>query len=254
MAGVSEILSNESNLLGHESIVVQKSDLDPFGFGEYYGNQVTVQGMDKFVELLFEGSRNADVVIVHDWIEFLDEIECPNVYVYFHGSKLRSMPNNEIQYIRDKVNGIILSTPDLLEKCPDGRVLPQPIDLDLFYDYEHDRQFNQLSIQNAYQFPIIEPLIKELYPKCNITIRNNSIPIYYQKMPEMLNRWKEYVDCKIDYAHPPNKIYVPSMTGLQAIACGCDVWNWKKEKLEKSLLRKHDSKKVVKEFLNYIAN
>lgn len=255
MAGVSEILAMESNKLGHKSFVIQKTDLDPFGFGKYYGNTIYINAIDKYVELLFESSRKSDVVIVHDWIEFLDEIDCDNIYVYFHGTKLRGLPDHQLEIIRTKVKGIFLSTPDLLDKCPYGIVIPQPVDLDLFYDYGQDRSFNQLTINRAYQRDLIEPVIKEKFPNCvyyeRSTSPNHLIP--YEQMPDMLNRWKEYVDWKFTYDKPtPKTVNAYSTTALQAIACGCKVYNHKGNLLPKSLLQKHDSKVVVKEFLNRI--
>lgn len=255
MAGVGELLSMEANKGNHRSFVIQKTDLDPFGFGRYYGNTVYINALDKYVELLFESSKESDVVIVHDWIEFLDEIECDNIYVYFHGSKLRTMPEHQIEIVRSKVKGIFLSTPDLLAKCPYGIVIPQPVDLELFYDYGQDRSFNQMTINRSYQREFIEPKIKEKFPNCvyyaRSTSPNHLIP--YEQMPDTLNRWKEYVDWKFDYSKPePKTVDAYSITALQALACGCDVYNYKGNLLPKTLLTKHDSKKVSKEFLSRI--
>jgi hypothetical protein len=255
MAGIGEILSNEANKLGHKSIVIQKRDLDPFGFGDYYGTTIYVDALDKYVELLFETSRKSDVVIVHDWIEFLDEIECPNIFVYFHGSKLRTLPPEQIEEITSKIKGIILSTDDLLQYCPFGKVLPQPVDYDLFKNTNSPRYIDQLTINRKYQRDEIEPIIKSKFPKCVYLERTNMNIIKYEKMPERLNGIKEYVDWKFDYSKPiPNTVNVPSVTGLQALACGCTVLNSEGKKLDKSLLVKHDSKKVTQEFLRYIGS
>jgi hypothetical protein len=253
MAGIGEILSHEANKLGHHSLVIQKRDLDPFGFGDYYGNTVYVDALDKYVELLFESSRESDIVIVHDWIEFLDEIECPNIYVYFHGSKLRTLPPEQIPEIEKKVKGIILSTPDLLQYCPNGFVLPQPVDLELFKNFNKPRSYDQVTINRSYQRDYIEPLIKTRYPKCDYVVRNTTRPIPYDKMPDYLNNIKTYIDWKFDYSKPnPKTINAYSTTALQALSCGCTVVNSNAVRLSKTLLRKHDSKIVVQEFLKYI--
>ena len=253
MAGIGEMLSNEANQIGHKSIVIQKRDLDPFGFGDHYGNTVYVDALDKYVQLLFESSRKSDVVIIHDWIEFLDEIECENIYVYFHGSKLRTLPQEQIDEVVRKVKGIILSTSDLKQFCPDGFVLPQPVDLELFYNQNIDRDIDQLTINRKYQQDIIEPIIRERYPDCKYMVRSTSTPIPYNKMPEYLNRCKVYIDWKFDYSKPiPKTVNIPSTTGLQALACGCTVVNCNAVRLSKSLLTRHDSKNVSKEFLKHI--
>ena len=253
MAGIGEMLSHESNKLGHRSIVIQKRDLDPFGFGDYYGNTVYIDALDKYVELLNDGSKNADIVIVHDWIEFLDEIECPNIFVYFHGSKLRALPPEHLVEIEKRVKGIILSTPDLLQYCPNGFVLPQCVDLELFYNYNQDRNVEQVTINRKYQQDIIEPIIKEKYPNCKYVARSTTMPIPYDRMPDFLNTVKVYIDWKFDYSKPiPKTVDAYSTTALQALACGCKVYNYMDKKLSKTLLTKHDSKKVTKEFLNYI--
>lgn len=252
MAGIGEILSNEANKLGHNSLVIQKRDLDPFGFGDYYGNTVYVDALDKYVQLLFESSRESDVVIVHDWIEFLDEIECKNIFVYFHGSKLRTLPPEQIDEISKKVKGIILSTPDLLQYCPKGFVLSQPVDYELFYDKKAPRYIEELTINRKYNREIIEPIIKEKYPNCVYVERNNMNIISYEKMPDRLNGIKKYIDWKFDYSKPPKTVDAYSTTAIQALACGCKVYNYLGKKLSKTLLTKHDSKIVVQEFLNYI--
>lgn len=255
MAGIGEMLAYEANKLGHQSFVIQKRDLDPFGFGDYYKDTVYIDSIDKYMQLLFDSSRNSDVVIVHDWIEFLDEIECPNIYVYFHGSKLRSLPKEQIETILSKVKGIILSTPDLKEYCQYGNVLPQCVDYDLFYDYGFERSFDQMTINRKYQRDFIEPRIRQRFPNCIYYERNNSRPIPFHQMPETLNRWKEYVDVKFDYSKPePKIINARSTTGLQALACGCKVYDYDGNIVSKNILPKHDSKQVVKEFLNLIAN
>ena len=253
MAGISEILSMEANKLGYQCIVIQKRDLDPFGFGDYYGTDVYVDAIDKYLELLYMSSKKSDVVIVHDWIEFLDEIECPNIYVYFHGSKLRGLPPEQLPEIEKKVKGIILSTPDLLEYYPNGMVLPQPVDMNLFFDKKRERTYPQLMINRSYQRDIIEPTIKAKFPDCIYRERNKHNLLSYRDMPEFLNSVTEYIDWKFDYSKPvPKTICSPSVTGIQALACGCKVIDSNGKKLPKSLLRKHNSVNVTQEFLKYI--
>jgi len=253
MAGVAEILSKESNLLGHESHVIQKRDLDPFGFGDYYKTDIYVDKLDTFVEALNSGSKMVDVVILHDWVEFIEEIECDNIFIFFHGSKLRSMPYKQVENVSRFAKGIFVSTPDLLEQVRYGHHLPAPVDLDLFKDRGESRSWNQLTINRKYQREYIENEIKKVYPECVYYERSMGKPMNYGIMPEVLNKWKSYVDMKYDYSNPePKLLDVYSTTAVQALACGCDVYNGKKKKLPKSLVKTHDSKRVAKEFLKYI--
>lgn len=253
MAGVSEILSKESIALGHESFVIQKRELDPFGFGDFYRTNLIVDRLDTFVEQLNSGSKDADVVIVHDWIEFLDEIECDKIFVFFHGSKLRTLPPEQLDIIRGKVDGIFVSTPDLLEQVRYGHHIPAPVDLDLFKDKGESRSWNQLTINRNYQKDFIEPAIKKEYPECVYYVRSTSKPIRYELMPEILNKWKSYVDMKYDYSKPePKLLDAYSTTAVQALACGCEVYNGLHKKLPKSLVNTHDGKRVTKEFLKLI--
>ena len=251
MAGTAEIFGYYARKLGHYSLVLQLRSLDPFGFGDHYGNTLYFDNYDKLLEAADTLRNESDVIILHDFIEFTPEFDDNNLMYYFHGSKLRDILSKQPDSMEEIRNHkTFLSTSDLLTIIPDGIHINQPIDLELFKKINDKPRNGQLCINREYQRDQIEPKILKRYPDCVYRSRNTNTIIPYSKMPEFLNEWESYVDWKFDYSKPPKTLHVPSMTGLQALACGCKVSGPSGAYNEKLLL-KHDAVKVTREFLSH---
>ncbi len=72
-------------------------------------------------------------------------------------------------------------------------------------------------------------------------------------MPQYLSQYENYVDWKFDYSKPePKSISASSCTAIQALSCGCRVWDKDGLELSPMLLLLHDSKIVTKKFLEFL--
>ncbi|MFQ5786684.1 MAG: hypothetical protein ACE5H1_01760, partial [Thermodesulfobacteriota bacterium] len=79
---------------------------------------------------------------------------------------------------------------------------------------------------------------------------NNKLP--YREMPAFLKQFGYYVDEKYDYSHPPNLVHEHSCTGLQASACGLDVYHNNHALTE--FPEEHKASNVAKLFLKALEN
>jgi len=252
MAGVAEMLTEESIKQGHKSIVLQMKSLDPFGFGSYYGNTIYFDSVDKLLQTAWELSNTADYIILHDFVEYYREFPENKLILYFHGTKLREFLKNDVEFhrIKDKFK-IIVSTPDLLDIIPDALYLPAPCDRNLFKE-NPQKNGKWLTINRDYQKEFIEKKIRTRYPDVEYRNRQKEI-IPYDQMPQYLSQYENYVDWKFDYSKPePKSISASSCTAIQALSCGCRVWDKDGLELSPMLLLLHDSKIVTKKFLEFL--
>lgn len=236
MAGVAEMLC------GPEDVVFQLSQLDTFGFGEYYGRTKMFDDPEELIksareyEYHFDGVR----VVIHDMVEFYTEFHNP--IMYWHGTKLRGLGEWD--------EPCIVSTPDLLEYATIGFHIEAPVDLALFRELGFERHREWFCITRGYQHDEVKKLILSQYPSCYIVNRaKNNMP--YAAMPGTLNHVRNYVDCKYDYSKPepkPLKYPIVSTTALQALACGCTVYTHDDKILPNTLLKVHDRKVVMVRF------
>ena len=252
MAGVGEILSTYSQRKGHKSFVLQMKGLDPFGFHSHYGNTVLFDSLDTLMESAYRASLTADYVVLHDFVEYYREFPENKLILYFHGTKLRDLLKNDPEFnrIKDKFR-IIVSTPDLLDVCPNAFYLPAPCDRELFKT-NPEKLGKWLTINRDYQREFIEPKIKEKYPQVEYRNRQKVI-IPYNEMPQLLSQYSDYVDWKFDYSKPePKSINATSCTAIQALSCGLRVWDKDKCQLSTMLLILHDAEKVTDRFLEWL--
>lgn len=252
MAGVAEILSKECQELGHQSFVVQMKSLDPFGFGEHYGNTVYFDDYAKLLEATYKASFEADYIILHDFIEFYNEFPKNKLILYFHGTKLRNILQNDPEFHR--IIGdfrVIVSTSDLLEILPEAFYLRAPCDRSLFTK-QNISSDKWLTINRDYQKEYIEPKIRTRYPQVEYRNRQEKI-IPYNQMPQLLSQYGNYVDWKFDYSKPdPKTIQALSCTAIQALSCGLKVWDYNGLEVDPMLLLNYDSKNVAKRFIEWL--
>jgi len=252
MAGVGEILSHEAAQQGHKSIVLQMRSLDPFDFGEYYGNTIYFDDQAKLLQMAYELSHSADYIILHDFVEFYREFPENKLILYFHGTKLRNILKNDAEFnrINEKFK-IIVSTFDLCEILSNAKHIPAPCDRKLF-NKKTEKNNKWLTINRDYQGEFIEKKIRSKYPQVEYRNRQKEI-IPYRDMPKLLTQYENYVDWKFDYSKPePLTINAPSCTAIQALSCGCKVWDFNGLELSPMLLLLHDSKLVFDRFLEFL--
>lgn len=254
MAGVAEILTNESQTLGHKSFVMQMRGLDPFKFGDYYGETVYYEEGDILLKDAYQAAKTADFVILHDFVQFRKEFPKNKLILYFHGSILRENIKKDPKLL-EELEGYrcIVSTQDLLDILPNALYLPAPCDRKLFRPQKLESD-NWLAINRSYQKEFIEPKIREKYPLVEYRTREDSI-IPYNQMPLLLRKYGNYVDWKFDYSKPiPKSVQALSTTAIQALSCGLKVWDKDGLQISSMLLLLHDSKNVTERFLDWLVH
>lgn len=242
-AGIAELLSYH---MGKSMVLKIK---DKFNVSELYGTTIFRNNRESLIEAAEACGRSdkTDKIVLHDYVEYMDRFPKHKLYIYFHGSKLRSLEPSVIREVESSCRGVFLSTPDLLKYYPKGKVIPQPIDLLHFRPLEEVQRLRDwFTILKGYKFKEKLNLIEKTYP--DVVARNRDFHTRsYGAMPYELSSIINYIDMKyLDKTMEP--VYSPSCTGLQALACGCKVWTHDGQQLSKSLLNIHDSNKVSSVF------
>lgn len=248
MAGVANILSQNHEY--GKSVVLQLDQFDKFGYGDYYANQITYKSIGDMMNDAIKFNGLYDKVVIHDAIDLAPEFNRPDdTFLFFHGTALRNM--NEVE--RDKIKGYkcFVSTVDLLDILPDATHIPVPCDLDLFQPIHKpiSSPFDKwLAINRGHQREFIEKDIRSKYPDVQYVERDKCYWMY-EEMPVFLNMFTRYVDMKYDYDNPPNLLPDLSATGVQALACGLEVFNGEgKVRYKDDILARHDAKRITEIF------
>jgi hypothetical protein len=142
---------------------------------------------------------------------------------------------------------ILVSTSDLLSLLPNAKYLPNPVDLDHFS--KDNNVSKNRSNNNALTIKTETGNIERTLQYCkenNINLKidvfdRTKTPLLHQEIPNLLKKYDIYVDIKI----VNDKILESlSKTGLESLACGLKVLNYKLEYLDK-LPEMHNPTKVV---------
>jgi hypothetical protein len=142
---------------------------------------------------------------------------------------------------------ILVSTSDLLSLLPNAKYLPNPVDVEHFSKDNNVRK--NRSNNNALTIKTETGNIERTLQYCkenNINLKidvfdRTKTPLLHQEIPNLLKKYDTYVDIKI----VNDKILESlSKTGLESLACGLKVLNYKLEYLDK-LPEMHNPTKVV---------
>ena len=147
---------------------------------------------------------------------------------------------------------ILVSTQDLLLLLPHAKYLPNPVDVEHFS--KDDTKHNKVNNNNALTMKTESVDIQKtlLYCKENNINLNIEIfdctktPLLHAEIPNFLKKYDIYVDIKI-----VNDKIIESLskTGLESLACGLRVLNYKLEYIDK-LPEKHHPINVVNQLQN----
>lgn len=239
-AGVAAILSNELRQMGHQSDVLQLNQLDPFGFGEYYGNTSFCGTESELINRATSIGSKYDHVIVHDYAQHLSRFRNP--IIWYHGSMLKHIfANTDIDR---NVEKIFVTMPHLTKFRPNAVPMHIPVDTQLFSP--RPLGVGKLCITSKRFYDMMK---KELPKDVDIRSRDDKI-VPYKDMPNYLSMWAEYVERRYDYAHPPQPIDDLSSTALQCLALGMKVTMW--DKTYSVLPYQSDSKYFAERFIKEI--
>jgi hypothetical protein len=154
---------------------------------------------------------------------------------------LRNRKHLKAQRLADAV---IVSTPDLLQWVTNCTYLPNPVDIDLFKPLTiYEKKKNALTIKTEVtdtRWAIDYCNNNNINVDIEVYDRAQS-PIMYADMPNFLRQYSMYVDIK--YVNE-TVLEALSKTGLEALACGLKVLNYRLE-YRQGLPIEHDPTRVV---------
>ena len=146
---------------------------------------------------------------------------------------------------------ILVSTSDLLSLLPNAKYLPNPVDMNHF---SPDNINTNSSSNNALTIKTETGNVEQTIQYCkenNIDLKidvfdRTQAPLLHEQIPNLLKKYDIYVDIKIVNNQLLESL---SKTGLESLACGLRVLNYKLEYLNK-LPQMHNPVNVVNQLKN----
>jgi len=251
-AAVSCVLAKFTKPYGYESRVIKRKKFDPFGVIKYY-NQKYIANIagPLFIIAAAKIASQADIVHIHSIFKLVPMIKNAKVILHYHGSDLRrNLDSEKRKYCESKADMILVSTPDLMQEG--FNYLPNPVDTDLFKPQYHIEKNNK-ALTFSIRYLDMDLINHDVNMQHILDGMHHDIidrekdPISYEKMPELLNKYNRYIDVKyVD----GQKLKAYSVTGLQALACGLEVFNYD-NKLVKGLPDNHRPENVAAKLDEY---
>lgn len=242
-AGIGSLIAKYMDMYyDTESYVIMRKSFDPFN-QTIYGDVFDMTASRFIIKALWLALRY-DIIHVHalDKIVPILKFLRRKVVLHYHGTDIRGRWKERRKFW-EKADVVLVSTKDLLEGAPDHVIyMPNPVDTDLFRDYNSKQKGYAFHISYGAD-DIAMNIAKELGLQLVIHDRDKE-PIPHYMMPHMLNQYEYYIDIKKDKL--TNKI-IPemSLTGLEALACGCKVVAWN-NKVHEGLPKEYEPRSVVK--------
>jgi hypothetical protein len=253
----------------YESIAIARASHDPFLHAK---DKALVWNHGSKVWLLrcLWKARNYDIIHIHSGIQWLPVFRQANktakIVIHLHGTKIRGRWD---EYDLSLADMILVSTQDLLHGSPDRVMwLPNPVDeegicivkeamkgverqpgafhvdryaVDKALEYA-DQYGLDLNVFNRDRTPMPHQSFLELMAKYEYFINVERPKFLYE-----VAKHEVYVDVKKDYPgylHEDKIIPAFSLTGLEALALGCKVIDWKGD-IHEGLPDLHRSEKVA---------
>lgn len=235
IAGVAYVLAKWQNRTGHTSDVINQ--FDPFGYHDFYAGNMKVQDPEECAQVIESISPFYDILHVHSVYQILPRIAKAGkpIVMHYHGSDvMREDPFRK--YCEQFAKAFLVSNEYLLKYQPGARWLPNPVDT------EHFKPQNSGG-GGAFTFDIEYldriRLLHDMSDEFTFVERGVS----YRNVPAIFSRYGGYIDIK--YHKEWGLLPALSKTGLEALACGLRVLNYKKEWAE-GLPEQHRPENVVK--------
>lgn len=273
-AGVAAVMAKYQRLRGDYSIVIKAGSVDKYGINHFYEDYMLFVTSEDFVTKCVERAEHADVIHVHSMVDIVITLrkkfgKSKKIILHYHGSEIRgslqsaersNLAHSSFLKVKTRVrkllrnrkhlkaqrlaDAVIVSTPDLLQWVTNCTYLPNPVDIDLFKPNTiYEKKKNALTIKTE----VTDARRALDYCKNNninadIEVYDRSqSPIMYADMPNFLRQYTLYVDIK--YVNE-TVLEALSKTGLEALACGLKVLNYRLE-YRQGLPVEHDPTKVV---------
>jgi hypothetical protein len=251
-AGVACILARHHRRLGHEVRILKRAGYDPFGISQFYGEPLVDIDGKEFLKLAAKEASKYDVVHVHSLYKIVPDLRKKyrdkKIILHYHGSEVRGKQDDSLRKeAEDKADAIIGATKDLQEHANNMVHVPNPVDTEHFKpngNVASDKAFTIRTTKGDAQWVLDYLKRNGIGLQVEVTDREAN-PIPYSHVPDFLRRYGIYVDIKyID----GNLLKAPSKTGLESLACGLRVLNYKLEYME-GLPQEHRPDAVARKML-----
>ena len=256
IAGIGSILSHFHSKFdkGKSTIFYHKKNNFTLSISSYYGGTSFI----KFRNLFFSSiiaSRKYDIIHIHG-IEHLVPIFKllgKKVILHYHGSEIRntqrSLDKKRI-FSRSFADLIIYNDENLEEKIitfrnVKKRFLPNPIDTDLFSKKKGEKKGGFTYVSQSLDKIKTKEEVKKIM---DVTLfEADKVQFLYKFAPTIFSKYKTYVDIRITSSG--EELEPLSTTALQALSCGCEVYQM--GKLIKELPDEHKPENVIEKLISY---
>lgn len=234
----------------YESIAIARVSHDPFGLATektiVWDNRAIIWLMRSVLK-----ARNYDIIHLHSGIQWLPYYRMfypgKKIVLHLHGTKIRGRWGD---VDLSKADMVLVSTKDLLEGSPEDTLwLPNPVNEDLI------SKIKELKIKKSEgwafhvdRFASVEAVEYAQENKLQIVVRNrDKIHQYHESFLKAMSNFEYYIDVKRGFPghkEEGNILEAMSLTGLEALALGCKVIDWKGE-VHEGLPPEHRSENVA---------
>jgi glycosyltransferase involved in cell wall biosynthesis len=261
-AGVAFILAKFQQANGNESKVIRIKNADKYGIDEFYKEYGLFVAPEELIYKSIEEARKADIIHIHSLPEMVINIRkiygrSKIIILHYHGTDIRGFskdnsrtfnlgnilkPKNIVKKIKKRrlhikaqrlADRVIVSTPDLIQLVKGSVFLPNPIDTDHFNNKrlakERSVDISKGVIVNSEVTNIELAMNYFEHKKIDLSIDiydRTKNPIYYKDVPNFLKKYDVYVVLRFVIRKLIKNL---SKTGLEALACGLRVLNYKLE-------------------------
>jgi glycosyltransferase involved in cell wall biosynthesis len=276
--GFACIFAIYQRLQGHESKVIIPGYQDKYGIIKFYKDYVVWVPEQEFFEKCIEEASRADIIHIHSLINVLFKLRkkfgrSKKIVLHYHGTDIRgshqpverSTSQSNLAYalflkakmrarklLRNRrhlkaqrlADAVIVSTPDLLQWVTNCTYLPNPVDIDHFKPQTiYEKKKNALIIKTEVtDTRWVLDYCKNNNINLDIEVYDRAqSPIMHADMPNFLRQYTVYVD--IRYVNE-TVLQALSKTGLEALACGLKVLNYRLE-CRQGLPIEHDPRNVI---------
>ena len=221
----------------YESVAIDRGHANRYG----HNNEKTLVWKNRAAVWLarcFFYARKLDIIHVHSGVQWLPYYRgfYPNkkLLIHLHGTKIRGRWDETPGVnVADK---IIVSTPDLLEGSPEGTVyLPNPVDQDKIWAVKEYldccKKFRAAFHVDRYAVDIAAKYAADNGVDLVVFDRDKT-PLKHEEFLKYMGQFEYFIDVKRDfpgYTHETKILEARSMSGLEALALGCKVIDWKGE-------------------------
>ena len=237
-AGVGSLIAKyTSKYCGVESDVTYMKYWDHFGLTSIgtaydygYKRSLALARMAYHLTNFIRSYEGWDILHIHDMDRYLFPFKFIHPWIpkiiHYHGTRIRDRWDDR-KNLWKYADRILVSTPDLLDGAPsDATYIPNTYDDDLF-----NPEINTNKIPKALHVSYFADDIAQEYAEnqgIELVIHDREKnPLPHDKFAELINTYAYYIDVKRDVETKSYILEGTSITGLEALAAGATVIDWK---------------------------